>query len=81
MTTINTETVDKLCRLSGTVPDDQREKLVGDLSAIVSFIDKLSEANTENATPLLSTLELTQTLLTNEKILSQSKINVRLCKR
>jgi len=62
MSDIDISTVERLSKLAQIdLPADKQQALANDLGAIFDFIDLLSEADTDDVAPLLSTLELTQT--------------------
>lgn len=51
---IDLQTVDKLAELSKLEFDDAaKQEIVGDLNRILSFVEKLSELDTENVEPLI----------------------------
>lgn len=63
MSDIDIQTVDRLSKLAQIdLPEAEKQKLSHDLGSIFAFIDLLSEADTDQVKPLLSTLELSQTL-------------------
>jgi aspartyl-tRNA(Asn)/glutamyl-tRNA(Gln) amidotransferase subunit C len=62
MSDIDIQTVERLTQLAQIdLPEHKAQALSHDLGSIFDFIALLSEANTDNVAPLLSTLELTQT--------------------
>ena len=62
MSDIDISTLERLSQLAQIdLPTEKQQALSKDLGSIFSFIDLLSEANADDVTPLLSTLELTQT--------------------
>jgi aspartyl-tRNA(Asn)/glutamyl-tRNA(Gln) amidotransferase subunit C len=51
---ITTETVDKIAHLSRLeIKPEDKEKMVADLTSIVSWMDKLNEVDTSNVEPLI----------------------------
>jgi len=47
--------VAKLARIA--VPDDQAEKMVGELNTIIGFVEQLDEVNVEGVEPMTSVVE------------------------
>jgi aspartyl-tRNA(Asn)/glutamyl-tRNA(Gln) amidotransferase subunit C len=62
MSDIDLQTVERLSKLAQIdLSEEKANELSHDLGSIFDFIHLLSEADTDNIKPLLSTLELTQT--------------------
>ena len=67
MANLDAQTIARLSKLAQIdLPEQEMVSLTNDLSGILDFIDVLSQANTDNTEPLLSTLELTQNTI-NER--------------
>jgi len=51
---IDDATLDKLAKLAKLkIDEDEREKLKADMTAILSWVDKLEEVDTDNVEPIL----------------------------
>ena len=56
---IDKSTVEKVARLAQlTIPEEDKEKLAGELSNIIGFVEQLGEVDTSGVTPIANVLEL-----------------------
>jgi len=61
--TIETETIDRLCRLAQlALAPEERVDLIGDLGRIIDMVDTMSAVDTTNVEPLAHPLDVNQRL-------------------
>ena len=64
---ITRETVEKAARLARlTVADEDKDRLAGELSAIMGFVEQLNEYNTDDVEPLTSVVGATARMRKDE---------------
>ena len=64
---ITRETVEQAARLARlTVADDDKDRLAGELSAILGFVEQLDEINTDDVEPLTSVVSATARMRKDE---------------
>jgi len=64
---ITRETVEQAARLARlTVADDDKDRLAGELSAILGFVEQLDEINTDDVEPLTSVVGATARMRKDE---------------
>ena len=56
---IDKSTVEKVARLAQlTIPEEDKEKLAGELSNIIGFVEQLGEVDTSGVEPIANVMEL-----------------------